>query len=437
MNNFTIAIVGRPNVGKSTLFNRFVGKKQSIVSDVEGVTRDRVYGRLEWLNNKYNVIDTGGYLSNSKDIIEQQVKIQADIASNESDLILFVVDGKQDITLNDRILSDKIKKLNKEVILVVNKVDTKKNEDNLYYFYELGFKHIVYISSQSGRQVGLLLDEIVSLMPKDSSKNKFSDYISFAIAGMPNVGKSSLMNKLLKSNKSIVTDIAGTTRDAIDSYIKYYNKFFRIIDTAGLRKKAKIDDSIEFYSSVRTFNIIDSCDVAAVLVDASKGFTNQDKNIMRYVIDKGKGLLVVVNKWDLIVSKETNTMKNIQDDMILSYSNLQHYPIHFISVEHNLKIGDILKNILHIYKKRKDKISTSKLNIFLEKIVKHYPPPSTKGKDVKLNYMTQILTAPPRFCLFTNHPDLISESYRRYLDNQIRKEFDFFGVPIRISIRKK
>ena len=433
----TIAILGRPNVGKSTLFNRLVGKRHSIVSHQEGVTRDRIYSKIEWLGKQYNLIDTGGYIPKSKDIISKQVLLQSEIARDEAHLILFVVDGRDEITSSDRLLADVIIKSNKPCILVINKIDHLKNEDLSYNFYELGFSEHVPLSAQSGRQVGLLLDKIESLIPNESTENIFDNLINFSIVGMPNVGKSSLMNYILDDQKSIVTNIAGTTRDSVDSYIQYFKRDIRIIDTAGLRRRSKVDDSIEFYSNLRTFKVIDESDVSAVLIDAGKGFDNQDKNIIRYIIDKGKGLLVIINKWDLITDKDTNRMRDIKDDMIHEYSNLQHYPIQFISIKNNFKVGEVLKNILKIYDKRRLKISTSKLNTTLKSIVSHYPPPSTKGKAIKLNYITQVSTSPPLIVIFSNFPDLIGESYKRYLGNQIRKIFDFNGVPIRISFRKK
>ena len=432
----TITILGRPNVGKSTLFNRLVGKRQSIVSPEEGVTRDRIYSKIEWLNKKYNLIDTGGYIPKSTDTISKQVTFQAEIAQNEADLILFVVDGRNDITSTDRLLAEAIIKSNKPCILVINKVDTLKSEGSVHQFYELGIHNQVYISAQSGRQIGLLLDEITAMIPNSIIDDNFDDFIHFSIVGMPNVGKSSLMNYILNENKSIVTDIAGTTRDSVDSYIKYYKKDIRMIDTAGLRKRSKVTDSIEFYSNLRTFKVIDESDVVAILIDARKGFDNQDKNIVRYVIDKGKGLSIIINKWDLIDDKQTNTMRDIADDMIYDFPSLEHYPIKFISIKNNFRVGEVLKNILEIYEKRKSKISTSNLNSILARIVSHYSPPSSKGKDIKLKYITQVSTEPPLFAIFSNFPDLIGESYKRYVENQLRDFIDFKGVPIRISFRK-
>ena len=432
----TIAILGRPNVGKSTLFNRLVGKRKSIVSPEEGVTRDRIYSKIEWLNKKYNLIDTGGYIPKTKDVIAKQVTFQSEIARNEADLILLVVDGRNDITSTDRLLTEAIKKSNKPCILVINKVDTLESETSTYQFYELAINNYVYVSAQNGRQIGLLLDEIVSVIPNHDINDNLEEFINFSIVGMPNVGKSSLMNYLLNEDKSIVTNIAGTTRDSVDSYIKYFKRDVRIIDTAGLRRRSKVSDSIEFYSNLRTFRVIEESDVVAVLIDARKGFDGQDKSIIRSIIDAGKGLIIIVNKWDLIDDKQTNTMRDIADDMIYDFPSLAYYPIKFISIKNNFRVGEVLKNALEIYEKRNLRISVSNLNKILSDIVCHYLPPSSKGKNIKLKYIAQVSTAPPLFAVFSNYPDLIGESYRRYVENQLRKSIDLMGVPIRISFRK-
>ena len=432
----TIAILGRPNVGKSTLFNRLVGKRKSIVSPEEGVTRDRIYSKIEWLNKKYNLIDTGGYIPKTKDVIAKQVTFQSEIARNEADLILLVVDGRNDITSTDRLLTEAIKKSNKPCILVINKVDTLESETSTYQFYELAINNYVYVSAQNGRQIGLLLDEIVSVIPNHDINDHLEEFINFSIVGMPNVGKSSLMNYLLNEDKSIVTNIAGTTRDSVDSYIKYFKRDVRIIDTAGLRRRSKVSDSIEFYSNLRTFRVIEESDVVAVLIDARKGFDGQDKSIIRSIIDAGKGLIIIVNKWDLIDDKQTNTMRDIADDMIYDFPSLAYYPIKFISIKNNFRVGEVLKNALEIYEKRNLRISVSNLNKILSDIVSHYPPPSSKGKNIKLKYIAQVSTSPPLFAVFSNYPDLIGESYRRYVENQLRKSIDLMGVPIRISFRK-
>ena len=432
-----ISILGRTNVGKSTLFNRFIGSRKSIVSPIHGVTRDRIYGEFEWLSQQYSLVDTGGYIPQSENIVDRQVNFQAEIARENSDLILFMIDGKEEITSSDRILSNEIKKSGKPYILIVNKIDIKKNENNSYEYYELGLGDPLFISAQEGRQVGNVLDRISELLPL----NKIIDenihkYISLAIIGMPNVGKSSLMNNLLKEEKSIVTDIAGTTRDSVDSYIKYKKNNFRMIDTAGLRKRTKIDDSLEFYSTVRTYRVIEDSDVVAILIDANKGFHSQDKNIINYVIDKGKGLVLVVNKWDLI-AKDTYTMKNFTDDIIYEYPYLKHFPIIFISVKNNLRVTKVIDNSLSIYNRMNKRIKTNELNTFFKGIISRYPPPSINGKEIKIKFISQLNVSPPLFGIHTTNPKLIPESYKRYIKNKIKEKYDFEGVPIKIAYKKK
>ena len=436
MSNSTVVILGRPNVGKSTLFNRFYGKRKSIVAPIEGVTRDRIYAKVEWLDKEFNLIDTGGYLPKSENLIEKKVKLQTEIASEQADILLLVIDGRSNITSSDRSLAQMVKITGKPCILVVNKIDSLDNEIDSFDFYELGLDKHICISAQNGRQIGLLLDEIYSFLPQSHSILDNKETISFAIVGMPNVGKSSLMNILLNEDKSIVTSIAGTTRDSIDSVLLYFKHKIRIIDTAGLRKKSKVDDAIEFYSNVRTYRVIDECDIAAVLIDASKGFNNQDKSIIRYIIDQGKGLIIIVNKWDLI-DKETNTMKEIKEDMVFEYPYLQHYPIIFISIKENFRVSEVLKNVLEISDRKNQEIKTSSLNVLLENIVKYYPPPSNKGKEIKLKYITQVGSRPISFTIFANHPNLITTQYKRYLDNQLRKELNLQGLPVKISFKKK
>jgi len=431
-----ITIIGKPNVGKSTLFNRIIGEKKSIVSPVEGVTRDRVYGSYDWLGKMYDIIDTGGFVLNENDIMNQNIKIQLDIAKDESDFIVFIVDGKTEITSNDLELAKNIRKLKKPFQLVVNKVDKKTDDNKNYHYYDLGLGDPIFTSAEHGRNIGDLLDvvaENVSHEIKDINEEK---YINLAIAGMPNVGKSSLVNCITNQEKSIVTNIAGTTRDAIDSYITYYNDEFRLIDTAGIRKKSKLLDDIEYYSSVRSFRAIDESDITAVVIDVSKGLSKQDRNIISYIIDKGKGLLIVLNKWDLI-EKDNYTLKNIQDDIIASYPMTAHFPMMFISVKNNLRVRDILKNARKVFYERQRSIKTNDLNKFLEKTVYNYPPPSVNGKFLKIKYITQLAQSPPLFALYCNHPQLFTINYKRYFENQLRKAFGFQGSPIRISFRKK
>jgi len=431
-----ITIIGKPNVGKSTLFNRVIGEKKSIVSPIEGVTRDRVYGSYDWLGHLYDIIDTGGFVLNENDIINENIKIQLDIAKDESDFIVFIVDGKTEITSNDQELAKNIRKLKKPYQLVVNKVDKQKDDNSNFHYYDLGLGDPIFISAEHGRNIGDLLDVIASSVSCEADNQVEEDFINLAIAGMPNVGKSSLVNCIINKEKSIVTDIAGTTRDAIDSYITYYNDEFRLIDTAGIRKKSKLLDDIEYYSSVRSFRAIDESDITAVVIDVSKGLSKQDRNIISYIIDKGKGLLIVLNKWDLI-EKDNYTLKNIQDDMIASYPMLAYFPMMFISVKNNLRVREVLKNARKVYHERQKTIKTNDLNKFLEKVTYHYPPPSVNGKFLKIKYITQLAQRPPLFALYCNHPHLFTINYKRYFENQLRKTFGFQGSPIRISFRKK
>ena len=436
MDNQTIAILGRPNVGKSTLFNRIIKEQKSIVSPIEGVTRDRVYGVFDWNGFFFNLIDTGGYIPASEDIIENKVRFQAEIAFKESDVIILLMDGRSNLTSSDIFLAKEVQKSGKPFILAINKIDKIDMEASAMQFYELGLGNYFTLSAQNNRCVGDLLDGVIKLLPKQQIQDVQNDNdFSLAIIGMPNVGKSSLMNTLLQKEQSIVTPIAGTTRDSVDSYIKYYKKNIRIIDTAGLRKKSKISDNIEFYSSVRTNRMINDCDMATVLIDAEKGFTNQDRDIIRQVIDSGKGLMVVVNKWDLI-KKDTNSAQNFKQDILDIYPSLSYYPILFISILHNLRVRSVLKQALNIMKQRRRKLKTVELNIFLKKAIQHYPPPVIKNKNISIKYVTQVHHSPPIFAFFTNHPDLITIEYKRYLENSFRNYFNFLGTPIKISFRK-
>jgi len=437
MTDYTIAILGRPNVGKSTLFNRLVGKTHSIVSPIEGVTRDRIYGTYDWLHREFNVIDTGGYIPHTEDEINKHVRMQADIAAEEADFLLLLVDGRSELTSSERTLAELIITSEKPFILVANKIDDITHENDIFGLYELGMGEPMPVSAQSGRSLGDLLDEIHIRLPERATKKKVGeDLINLAIVGMPNVGKSSLMNNLLKEEKSIVTNIPGTTRDSVDSYLKYFNRDVRLIDTAGLRRKAKVSDSIEFYSAVRTNRVLEECDVVLILIDATKGFGNQDRDIVRAVMDAGKGLVLVVNKWDAI-EKNTDTMKDFIDEIEHRFMAMQHYPILFISVKNNRRVTTVLDEAVRIYDARRKKLKTSILNDFVTKAVNKYPPPGVKGKHLKIKYATQVHHSPPILAFYTNHPDLFPIAYKRYLENQLRKTFDLKGVPIRISFRHK
>ena len=437
MADYTIAILGRPNVGKSTLFNRLLGKTHAIVSPVEGVTRDRIYGTFDWLHREFDVIDTGGYIPHTEDEINKHVRLQADIAAEEADFLILLADGRSELTSSEKTLAELIISMEKPFILVANKIDDISHEKDIFGLYELGMGDPMPVSAQSGRGLGDILDVIHERLPQRPPKKKIGDeIINLAIIGMPNVGKSSLMNNLLKEEKSIVTDIAGTTRDSVDSYIKHFDRDVRMIDTAGLRRKAKVSDSIEFYSAVRTNRVLEECDVALVLIDATKGFGNQDRDIARAVMDSGKGLVLVVNKWDAI-EKDTDTMKDFMEEIEYRFMAMQHYPILFISVKNNRRVTTVLDEAVRIFDARRKKIKTASLNEFVAKAVGKYPPPGIKGKHLKIKYVTQVHHSPPILAFYTNHPDLFPIAYKRYLENQLRKTFDLKGVSIRISFRLK
>lgn len=430
-----IAIIGRPNVGKSTLFNRIIGKSHSIVSEVEGVTRDRIRDSFIWNDAQYEIVDTGGFISNSKDLISKEVNIQSEIAKDECDLVLLLMDSRQEITSDDRALAQMVLRLDKPYIYVLNKVDNKELSHNKNKFYELGLKEPFLISAQSGYNIGDLLDGMTNTLSSNTASEDEFDF-SVAIIGTPNVGKSSFINKLLNKKYAIVTDIAGTTRDSVDSPIIYYNKKIKLIDTAGLRKKSKVLEKIEFYSTVRTGRSIDECDIAIVMLDGSKDFGKQDQDIIRGVISKGKGMVVVVNKWDLVDAK-TNTMKDFSDNIIYKYHSLQNYPIISISIKENKRVRQVLSECLQVYNERNKKIKTNDLNSWLGKVTKQNPPPSVKGKNLKIKYISQIRQNPPLFVLYSNFPNLFPLSYKRFLENQIRAQFGFKGVSMKISFRAK
>ena len=433
-----IAIVGRPNVGKSTFFNRLLNQKKSIVDATEGITRDRIYGKVDWVGHSMTFVDTGGYIPEDLDIFNSAVREQAQEAISEADLILFMVDGKQDPTSSDKTLAQFVRQSGKKSIMVVNKCDDLDSNKQIHGFFELGIDPILPVSALNGRLTGDLLDSILGQLNLKEAKitEELDGGMSLAIVGMPNVGKSSLTNALLQKKQSIVTPIAGTTRDSIDSYLKYYGKTITLVDTAGLRKKSKVSDNIEFYSTVRAQRSILNCDVALVLIDAEKGFTKQDKTIMEEVITKGKGLVIIVNKWDLI-KKETQTMKNFSDEIEYQFKALSHYPILYISALTKQRVSKVLGIAKGVFELRKKSIKTSILNKFLQKTIRLQSPPATHGKVINLNYMIQVSTGPHLFVIYTNYPKLVPTGYKRFIENQLREEFDLLGIPIRISFRKK
>ena len=433
-----IAIVGRPNVGKSTFFNRLLSQRQAIVDAQEGITRDRIYGEMEWCAHPLKFIDTGGYIPEDFDIFNAAVREQAQEAMAESDLVLFMVDGKQGPTASDQALAQYVRESGKPYILAVNKCDGYKTDNLIHQFHEFGLDFPMAISALNGRQTGDLLDAILKKLDltEPPSETDEEEGLRLAIVGMPNVGKSSLTNALLKKERTIVTPIAGTTRDAIDAHIKWYGKDTTLVDTAGLRKLAKIKDKIEFYSIVRTQNAIDSANVVLVLIDAEKGFGKQDKSIVDFVMDKGKGLIFVVNKWDL-VEKETHTMKEFKEEIRYQFKALDHYPLLFISALTKQRIHRVLETAWEVYDRSQNLASTKKLNDALDRIISKNPPSAEQGKVVRIKYATQVSRNPAVIALYVNHPKLVKTSYQRYIENQLRQYFDFIGIPVKLSFRKK
>jgi len=433
-----VAIVGRPNVGKSTFFNRVLNQRQAIVHSVEGVTRDRIYGDTEWCGQKIRFIDTGGFIPQDTDIFNAAVRKQAQMAIDESDLIILMVDGTKEATSSDLTLAQFVRESNQKFLLVVNKCDTIKHDLQGQKFYKLGLGDPINISALNGRLTGDLLDLVLKQLNLNVSTevSKISNNMRLAIVGMPNVGKSSLTNALLNRQQTIVTPIAGTTRDAIDSYLKWHGNEITLVDTAGLRKLSKIKDKIEYYSAVRTQNAILKCDLALVLIDAVKGFGKQDKSIIDHVIHKGKSLVVVINKWDTI-NKETNTMRDYTDEIRFQFKDLDHYPIIFISAKSKQRINKVLETAWEVYGRTKNIIPTNKLNKLIEQTVKENPPPAEGGKMIRINYCVQVHKQPVVIALYVNYPKLIKISYRRFISNKIRSEFNLFGIPIRLSLRKK
>ncbi len=437
MNTPTIAIVGRPNVGKSTFFNRVLSERHAIVDAQEGITRDRIYGNMDWAGYQLRFVDTGGYIPEDVDVFNAAVREQAELALLEANMVLFMVDGQENPTASDRTLAQFIRESGKPCLVAVNKCDGLKDDPYLNNFFELGFETLLPLSALNGRLTGDLLDEIIHTLGLDETDRfeEDSSSIRLAVVGMPNVGKSSLTNALLKREQSIVTPIAGTTRDAIDSDLKWHGKDFTLVDTAGLRKLSKITDKIEFYSTVRSQKAIEQCDVALVLIDADKGFGKQDKAIVDHVIEKGKGLIFIVNKWDL-VQKDTHTMKDFADEIQYQFKSLTHYPILFISANTHQRIHQVLETANEVYERSRNILSARKLNDYLKEFVRKSPPPAEKGKVIKLKYLAQVHRAPAVFAFYTNYPQLIKTHYKRRVENALRESFDLKGIPVRVSFRK-
>ncbi|NOT52264.1 MAG: ribosome biogenesis GTPase Der [Chitinophagaceae bacterium] len=436
--SFTLAIVGRPNVGKSTLFNRLLEQRKAIVDDVSGVTRDRQYGVADWNGKTFNVIDTGGFVPGGEGAFELEIAKQVLIAVEEANAIVFMVDAATGITSLDDTMAAVLRKSTKPVFLTVNKVDNPERQLEANEFYSLGFDQVFFIAAASGSGTGELLDAVAALITEDASEEtKEMDALpKFAIIGQPNVGKSSLLNALVGQERTIVSDIAGTTRDTIHTHYNLFQKEFVLIDTAGIRRKNKVEEDLEFYSVIRAIKAMDEADVCLLLIDAEKGITAQDMNIFSLAVRKGKGIVVLVNKWD-IMPKETNTAKEYETKLKHKFAPFTDVPVLFISAKEKTRIFKAIEIGLQVYENRSQKVSTSKLNDVLLKAIQGYKPPVVRGHPIKIKFITQLPTVVPSFAFFCNFPDDIKQPYKNYLENQLREHFDLTGVPVRIFFRKK
>ncbi|MBU6262016.1 MAG: ribosome biogenesis GTPase Der [Bacteroidetes bacterium] len=436
--SYTVAIVGRPNVGKSTFFNRLLEQRKAIVDDISGVTRDRQYGVTEWNGKSFNLVDTGGFVPDSSDMFETEIRKQVRIAIEEANAIIFMVDVATGITDLDDAMADMLRRTPKPVYVVVNKVDNGTRELEATEFYGMGFEHNFFVSSISGSGTGDLMDAITSQIKPDDAEVEISgsDIPKFAIIGQPNVGKSSLLNALVGEERTIVSDIAGTTRDTIHTHYNLFQKEFILIDTAGIRKKSKEKDDLEFYSIIRAVKAMDEADVCFIVIDAHKGVTGQDITIFSLAARKGKGVVVLVNKWDL-VEKETNTARDYEKNLKQKLAPFTDVPILFISAKEKTRIFKAIESGLEVFESKRRRIPTSQLNEVMLKAVAAYHAPVVRGNTVKIKYVTQLPTPVPSFAFFTNYPEDIKSPYRNYLENQLRNSFNFKGVPIRIYFRKK
>ncbi len=436
MSGFTVAIVGRPNVGKSTFFNRLLEQRKAIVDDVSGVTRDRQYGVAEWTGKTFNLIDTGGFVPDSEDVFEVEIKKQVLIALEEANALIFMVDAATGITTLDEAMADVLRRTPKPVFLVVNKVDNGDRLLEAAEFYSMGFDEIFFLSAMSGSGTGELLDAITALITEDNALSEEEGLPKFAIIGQPNVGKSSLLNALVGQERTIVSDIAGTTRDTIHTRYNLFQKDFVLIDTAGIRRKTKVHEDLEFYSVIRAIKAMDEADVCLLLLDAEKGITAQDLNIFGLAAKKGKGIVILVNKWDL-VQKETNTAREYEKELKNRIAPFTDVPILFVSVQEKTRIFRAVEEALQVYENKSRKIPTSELNEVMLKAIESYHPPVVRGHPLKIKYVTQLPTHVPSFAFFCNFPDDVKTPYKNYLENQLRANFDFKGVPVRLFFRKK
>lgn len=429
-----VAIVGRPNVGKSTLFNRLIKQRQAIVDSVSGVTRDRHYGKSDWNGKEFSVIDTGGYAIGSDDIFEEEIRKQVQLAIDESDIIIFVVDVEQGITPMDTEVANLLRKINKPVFLAVNKVDNAMRNNDATEFYSLGLGEYYTISSINGSGTGELLDDLAKKLTNDTQQK--DELPRFAVVGRPNAGKSSFINALIGKDRNIVTNIAGTTRDSIDTRYNQFGFNFNLVDTAGIRKKSKVKEDLEFYSVMRAVRAIEHCDVAILVVDATRGLEGQDESIFWLAEKNKKGIVVLINKWDL-VEKDNYTLRDYEANVRKKIAPFTDVPIIFISTLTKQRIFKAIETAVQVFENRKKRISTSKLNNTMLEIIKQNPPPANKGKYIKIKFCTQLPTATPQFAFFANLPQYVKEPYKRFVENKLREIFDFTGVPMDIYFRKK
>jgi len=422
-------------VGKSTFFNRLIGRRQAIVDEFSGVTRDRHYGTSDWGGRDFTVVDTGGFVKETDDRFEKEIAKQVHIAMDEANVILFVVDAQQGVSELDRDVAQLLRKSKNPVILVANKVDNLSKQADSYEFYELGFEKIFAISAINGGGTGDLLDEVINLLPEEIEPEPM-DLPRISVVGRPNAGKSSFVNALLGVNRNIVTEVAGTTRDSIDTHYNAFGFEFTMVDTAGIRKKAKVHEDLEFYSVMRAIKSIENSDVCILMIDAAEGIGQQDLNIFGLIEKNRKGVVILVNKWDLI-EKETNSAKMYEQDLMERLAPFTDVPVVFTSIPEKQRIHKALQIALDVYKRRTQRIKTNKLNEVMLPIMEWTPPPATKGKYIKVKYVQQLPTHAPTFAFYCNLPQYVKEPYRRFIENQMRKEFDFHGVPIQVFFRKK
>ncbi|TLP74378.1 ribosome biogenesis GTPase Der [Maribacter sp. ACAM166] len=430
-----VAIVGRPNVGKSTFFNRLIQRREAIVDAVSGVTRDRHYGKSDWNGKEFSVIDTGGYVVGSNDVFEKEIDKQVELAIEEADAIIFMVDVETGVTGMDEDVAKLLRRVKKPVFLAINKVDNAKRAEDAVEFYSLGLGEYYTLSSINGSGTGELLDALVLELPEATEEK--TDLPRFAVVGRPNAGKSSFINALIGEERYIVTDIAGTTRDSIDTKYNRYGFEFNLVDTAGIRRKSKVKEDLEFYSVMRSVRAIEHCDVCILLLDATRGFDGQVENIFWLAQRNHKGIVILVNKWDLVEDKETNTIKHYTDKIKKAIEPFTDVPILFVSVLTKQRIFKAIETAVEVFNNRNKKIITRKFNETMLPIIDHYPPPAYKGKFVKIKFCTQLPTPYPQFAFFCNLPQYVRDPYKRYLENKIREKYDFTGVPITIFMRKK